>query len=226
MKKRVQGQISAIRDERKKIVREGYFHYSMQLPPLQWKQVPPLLDICNLEPFARLINADPGVGVTSLDFGPAFKELPLLLSAISQEHKSRIRPHIPAGRCWDFDSPPIDPLELATSVFQCMKKGCSGFILGWRGISEHHCKTEAHGSYSCRQFKYSHPAAEFAAQVVQVAGLDPKTAVIADMDDKDLRFGCSKCQLPMRLKSREKSAPGYTWRTMVHLFRLYLSLHS
>jgi hypothetical protein len=55
--------------------------------PSQWKYLPRTLDICALDPFAKVLDAKSDVAVTAADFEDAFRQLPEILLASSDAHK-------------------------------------------------------------------------------------------------------------------------------------------
>jgi hypothetical protein len=132
--------------------------------PSQWKYLPRTLDICALEPFAKVLDID--VAVTATDFEDTFQQLPELLLASSDARKIHLRGllqiQIPtsanqlssgasgseSGKIVQGQAPSSssssssqsDALDLATSVFTC-REGCSApFLFGWDNIAQHHCK--------------------------------------------------------------------------------------
>ena len=135
--------------------------------PSQWKYLPRTLDICELEPFAKELDAEPNVAVTATDFEDGFRQLPELLLASSDARKIRLRSllQIPtsanqssssSASGWEpgnivqsqapssssSSSSQPDALDLATAVFTC-REGCSApFLFGWDNIAQHHCKLD------------------------------------------------------------------------------------
>ena len=131
--------------------------------PSQWKYLPRTLDICALEPFAKVLNAKPDVAVTAADFEDAFRQLPQILLASSDARKIHLRSllQIPTstnqpassdtgtGEFVQRDAPSssssssqTDPLDLATAVFTCRERCSAPALFGWDDIAQHHCKLD------------------------------------------------------------------------------------
>jgi len=68
---------------RRATIHTSYKEFQKRLMPSQWKYLPRTLDICELEPFAKELDAEPNVAVTATDFEDGFRQLPELLLASS-----------------------------------------------------------------------------------------------------------------------------------------------
>jgi len=131
--------------------------------PSQWKYLSRTLDICALEPFAKVLDAKPDVVVTAADFEDAFRQLPELLLASSEARKIHLRSllQVPtsanqpassasgAGEIVQSEAPSssssssqIDALDLATAVFTCQERCSAPALFGWDDIAQHHCRLD------------------------------------------------------------------------------------
>ena len=159
-----------IRSARRAIIHTSYKEYQKTLVPSQWKYLPPTVDICAMDPFAAVVNAEGDVVVTAADFEDAFRQLPELISADSDSRKLHARSllkllKIPTAVNHPASSAPEpgeivvgelssvlsslqpDPLDLATAAFTCEEVSCSfnrkvSYLFGWDDIAQHHCKSD------------------------------------------------------------------------------------
>ncbi|KDR76602.1 hypothetical protein GALMADRAFT_247009 [Galerina marginata CBS 339.88] len=229
---RLAAERATLMDSRRNIMHDLYQTYQRSLVPSQWKYLPRTLDICELEPFAQLIEAPTDVVVTAEDFGNGMKMLLALLSSLSERKLEEFRDVLRVEKTDLSDnahqpdavasSPhnPVDPLELATSVFQCegqcirYHERCS--VIGVEELMTHHCDADytLFFNRSAMSWNFSLRGAQTASSLVQLAGLDPKTASVSDMDQKDLRFTCRLCK-PVQVSANLWMANGYSWRRAV-----------
>ncbi|KDR69739.1 hypothetical protein GALMADRAFT_160246 [Galerina marginata CBS 339.88] len=160
-KARLNKELAALKNSRRNIVRALYQTYRHSLVPSQWKYLPRTLDICQLEPFAQVIDAPPDVAVKSGDFTAGMEILPELLSSLSDTKRKEFRKMLLEAKTvqrsdGQHDRGPIDPgpsssheppdlLDLATSVLECHQRygihEPSG-IVGVEEILTHHCDAE------------------------------------------------------------------------------------
>lgn len=124
----------------------------------------------------------------------------------------------------------MDPLDLATAVFEC-EDHCTRYVFGWDEIASHHCRTDIDGTVTIWtyhhfpinlktapvEFKYNPELANVVRKLAQLAGLDPATATATDFDKKNLRFGCDYCT--MFKQSGQYYKYGYSWRDLVKISR-------
>jgi hypothetical protein len=131
--------------------------------PSQWKYLPRTLDICALDPFAKVLDAKSDVAVTAADFEDAFRQLPEILLASSEAHKIRLRsllqistsanqPASSASGAREIvqseasssspSSSKPDALNLATAVFTCQERCSAPALFGWDDIAQHHCRLD------------------------------------------------------------------------------------
>ena len=149
-----------IRSARRLIIHTSYQEYQKNLTPAQWKYLPRTLDICGLDPFAKVIDSTIDIAVTAADFEEAFRELPDLLAASSDARKlharslidiptSVVQPAPESGETLEGDavmcssSLQPDTLDLATAAFTCQEPPCSGpCLFGWDDIAQHRCRLD------------------------------------------------------------------------------------
>lgn len=160
--------MKSIRAARKLIIHTAYQEYQKTLMPSQWKYLPRTIDICALEPFAVVVDAEADAAITAADFEDAFRQLPELISADFDARKAHARSLLkiptvanqPAssapepgeivegGTASTSNSSQPDALDLATAAFtcqeaSCMNRNCRAFYLfGWDDIAQHHCKSD------------------------------------------------------------------------------------
>jgi hypothetical protein len=149
---------------RRAIIHASYQKFQKNLTPSQWKYLPRTLDICALDPFAKVLDAQPDVVVTAADFEDAFRQLPELLMASSDARKIHLRSllQIPtsanqpassasgAGEIAQSEAPESssssssqpDALDLATAVFRCCEDCRASALFGYDDIAQHHCRVD------------------------------------------------------------------------------------
>ena len=135
--------------------------------PSQWKYLLRTVDICAMEPFAAVMDAEGDVTVTAADFEDTFRQLPELISADFDARKLRARSllKIPTAVNHPASSAPEpgeiveeeassslpslqpDPLDLATAAFTCQEVSCNfnrreSYLFGWGDIAQHNCKSD------------------------------------------------------------------------------------
>jgi hypothetical protein len=162
-RERLEREMAEIRIKRRAIVHSFYQDYQKTLMPSQWKYLPLTIDICAMDPFAAVVDAEFDVAVTAMDFEDAFRQLPGLISADFDARKLHVRSLLetltsanqPAcsaskpGKIVDgeasssLNSLPPDALDLATAVFRCNEESCKkSCLFGWDDIAQHHCKRD------------------------------------------------------------------------------------
>ena len=121
-------------------------------------------------------------------------------------------------------------LDLATSVFECrqiplVSHSSPCILVGVEDIMTHHCEllswSASSSAYSVADFAspptssvmFSWKGSETAGWLVQLVGLDAKTASAHAMDDKDIRYICDLCTPETYLGAQHSRV--YTWRTAV-----------
>ena len=113
------------------------------------------------------------------------------------------------------DSPTVEDLSLATTIFDCEKCGDKGMHIGkaisrtcerwgWGHLDERHFKRipskhiakvffdEARSSWDSgySEYKYSEKRSHLVREIVLECGEDPDTITTKEMNKKDLRFAC------------------------------------
>jgi len=166
-KERLEREMKEIRFARRDIIHTSYKEYQKTLMPSQWKYLPRTVDICTMDPFAAVVDAEADVAVTAADFEDAFRQLPELISTDSDARKLHARSllnilpavNLPAssapepgeiveGEASSFSSSlQPDPLDLATAAFTCREASCNfnrreSYLFGWDDIAQHHCKSD------------------------------------------------------------------------------------
>jgi hypothetical protein len=160
---RLENERKDARSARRAIIHTSYKEFQKKLTPSQWKYLPRTFDICALDPFAKVLDAEPDVMVTAADFEDAFRQLPDLLLASSDAHKIHLRSLLkistsvnhPASSApgagevihsealsSSSSSPQPDPLDLATAVFTCREHCSAPAIFGHDDIAQHHCRLD------------------------------------------------------------------------------------
>ena len=160
---RLEREMGEIRSARRAIIHTSYEEYQKTLKPSQWKYLPRTVDICAMDPFAVVVDAEPDVVVTSKDFEDAFRQLPGLISADLDDRKLHARSLLkiltsanqPSCSAPDpgenadgkasssSNSLPPNPLDLATAVFTCHEgSGKKSWLFGWDDIAQHHCNLD------------------------------------------------------------------------------------
>lgn len=109
---RLQHAANLIKATRRDIVEKLYAYHKLTLPHAEWRNLPNVYNICRLEPFAALIDADTSIILTDEDFRPAIDNLSDLIANSYEAAKSRLRERVVAAM------PPIlEGMEL-TQEFQ------------------------------------------------------------------------------------------------------------
>ncbi|KAF8953642.1 hypothetical protein BDZ97DRAFT_2082542 [Flammula alnicola] len=184
---RLKRELRTLKVIRRRMVDSLYNTYKKSLRPSQWRYLPRTLDVCELEPFARLIDSSSDVPITEADFGQCMERLPELLTAEQDLLKIQLRGAISpvtsslanpsndtleAGEITEAStsSPtaqPVDCLELATSVFECRVRYCnldSRYLVGYDIIATHHCKPEREGVEASYYYSISPSASTLLAR--------------------------------------------------------------
>ncbi|KAF9534027.1 hypothetical protein CPB83DRAFT_902697 [Crepidotus variabilis] len=216
-----------LRCERRKLIDERYAEFRRSIPSKEWKYLPRTLDICLLEPFAKLVTSKSTVKISAKTLDEPFKSLSKLLKTVDAELQDHLLELLPGSKAMKTKtrastSTVLKQLNLAHSMFQCQQRQYSpcSWLIGWDAISSHHCNEENEGlrfaaktfTYQ-RRIAYSSRASTFADLVINAAGLDPMNATVQDMDQLDLRFACNCVTYP-------KQAPGYQWQALIeHLMK-------
>lgn len=214
-----------------------YNGYKRTVTPSQWLHLPRTYEICQFSPFLDVIDLPADVAVTTANFAGPMQTLPELLSKHWDEKKAARLRMIPITPDSPGSVPAMDALELATSVFRCRAYSPPGtIVVGSEGHMTHTCISPGHGlpgaSYGWSSnesnvgecISFSEQGSTTARVLIGLAGLDPNTATVQEMDNCGARFSCSSC--PPRDFSDVSMRFGYTWRSAVGSLSNFLSYDS
>ncbi|KAF9464002.1 hypothetical protein BDZ94DRAFT_1257356 [Collybia nuda] len=223
-KARILAAHEAIVEQRKTILKDMYKSYLKTLQPSQWLYHPRSKELTEFSVFEPLINADDEVTVDNASFQEPMSMLPGLISTWSEQRMANLRNKITSVAQGNGITS-IDPVHLATSIFQCGNslcgtshtpwRGCSNLLFAWEGAVTHHCKTNDFFFAKDLQTElvFSEKGSRAAEQLISLIGLNPTSSTTADMDQLDPRFFCSLCT-PIVSHGR----PVYSWRSGVAHF--------
>lgn len=202
----------------------------MHLRPYDKRQIPAWQFMRTLPGVSEYIDADKNADITRHSFQPFIAELPERTAKYWDQYKEAIISRIPTTG-FNEGSNPVDMArfvficdakhtetreegrELQTTVVSCD----SGLLHGWTMIAEHlqmcegcHCYekgaipegTQKH-TIKLRQY-YS----KVAASLTALAGLNPSSATVGEMDQQGVFFVCTAC-------SSRRRYDVYTWRQAV-----------
>ncbi|KDR73920.1 hypothetical protein GALMADRAFT_250610 [Galerina marginata CBS 339.88] len=238
---RLENEMGPIRATRRRIVDGLYKTYKESLHPSQWKYLPRTFDICQFGPFAIVIDLPADSTLTKDAFDEAMHSLPELLSIFLEKKKADLKRLLPgkfalaaSDRAFEHGaiSSGDDCLNLAATTFLCKRpkhRHCNNIskslLIGIQDLMTHHCERETEGLPSTFNVMsitetalsdpivFSEKGSEMAKLIIQLAGLDSRTALASDMDQKDLRFSCDDCT-PQN-KGGKWVRYGYSWRTAI-----------
>ena len=185
-KERLEREMRGIRSARRAIIHTSYKEYLKTLMPSQWKYLPRTIDICAMNPFAAVVDAEGDVAVTAADFEDAFRQLPELISADSDTRKLHARSllkistavnhpvsstpepgEIVEGETVSSSNSLLpDALDLAIAAFTCRETSCTNYsrresyLFGWDDIAQHHCKSDLGSASSNTYWTYHRPEYE------------------------------------------------------------------
>ncbi|KAF8901938.1 hypothetical protein CPB84DRAFT_1961880 [Gymnopilus junonius] len=101
-------------------------------------------------------------------------------------------------------------LDLATSIFECCNQRFGGhsrpfIIAGLEELRTHHCSDLMAPAAPYRDYinkpsftndlSFSRKGSAIATSLIHLVGLDPQSALVLEMDGKDLRFDCADCDM-------------------------------
>jgi len=209
------------RHAKRRLIVDGiYQSYKAQRTALECRLLPYTIELCLVPEIKERIEAGLEVEATPEAFSDVEERISDLILAVKEMVKQEAQVTFAQSR--PGANGPVD-LNLATSVLQCMT--CKGVMFGWSEIEEHHCMARSTGlSYSVYQqdlptfdqnTMYHIPAETLIHQVIELAGLDPATATIADMDAADMSYFCPHCltrYVPSGLTYY------YSWRSIVSFY--------
>ncbi|KAF9464012.1 hypothetical protein BDZ94DRAFT_532928 [Collybia nuda] len=221
-------------------LKTAYQSYLKTLVPSEWIYQARVEDVAKFPIFDQVLGAKDITTFSTDNLQEPISMLPGLITEWIEGRRADLRSKLPPSKNTGQISsltpaPGIDPLTLATSVFECARKclanqsvwGCEygNPLFGWDGVAPHHCTVDPWRTIngdSSTMIAFSEKGSAAAAKFVAFAGLDVATTTPADMDKKDLRFFCSICG-PKYSRDHPFGRCAYTWRSGVahHLYRLH-----
>lgn len=217
----------AIRERRVKrqlIVDEIYKRYKDQRTALECRLLPYTTELCLVPEIKERIDAGLEVEATPEAFSGIEERLPDLILTFKTMLQQEVQVTLAQTRLGNNET--VD-LNLATSVLRC--KPCNMVMFGWSEIQEHHCIGPERGLSSGfyqqdppnfgQDAMFCLPSEALIFQVITLAGLDPATASITDMDAADMSYFCSHCLA--KYASLSGSKYYYSWRSIVGHGSLY-----
>jgi hypothetical protein len=193
--------VQRLKQERQTLLENLYATYQKtSVKPDSWQYHPPSPFVTTITGFADFFNAKYD---TRGDVDPEYAMTVFPSSVITWTQEQRVRiaalvkPSSPESPDEEVFESKMQRLELATSVMRCddcKLRSIRGLALvGWENIFRHIC-TEARPYFDpCRAIRLDEGACAAAASLVGCLGLDPQTATIKDMDERDARFLCGNC---------------------------------
>ncbi|KAF8878931.1 hypothetical protein BD779DRAFT_1171205 [Infundibulicybe gibba] len=221
---RLERERAVLRLQRITILQPLYREYAKSLVPMQWCYLPNIYELADFPAVKDIVDADSSITVSSSSFQPVIAQLPTLIPEWISAKRARIISMLEPPPPGTVD--PDDPLNLATSVFECISNSChrgsswwSGrpkqALISWEAIAGHSCQVTNNfvsASHNPTNLGISRLGANTASLLVRAAGLDPLSATAAEMDALDLRFACLECPL---LVPQFRSKAGYPWKSAV-----------
>ncbi|KAF8798197.1 hypothetical protein BYT27DRAFT_7124510 [Phlegmacium glaucopus] len=210
--------IQRLKQERRKLLESLYMSYQKTLEPDSWQYHPPLTFVTAIAEFAGFLNAKYDTrGDVDLEY--AMTIFPDSVTTWTEAHRERIAALLMPSSTESSDREAFESklqrLELATSIMRCndckLKSTRGLALVGWENIFRH------------ISIHLDESACSAAASLVSCLGLDPKTATIKDMDERDARFLCGNC-----LPETSRGITGlkvYTWREcLLHFVSMGVNL--
>jgi hypothetical protein len=226
---RVERERAPIIDGRKKVIKRLYATYKETLVPTRWAYLPDDDEVYTFEAFASLIDDPSEVGLEYAMCREALRKLPAFLNAHTEKKKANLLSLLSDGEGLDQTNnevagyPGRTPLDLATSIFQCTTTGCRGQygpLVAWQRAVCHSCKAQKRPDfygYTHRDVKpdlrFSDRGLKAVESLAPLLGLDARTAIPAEYDQKAARFICLECNVLDRSGIRGREA--FTWRECV-----------
>lgn len=172
--------------ERRRTVNIFYEAYKAQRTAFDCRLLPNPTALCGLPELKDRIEADLDVDDS---FSDIEERLPSLILAHDEMMKRKAQATLADAGYTTEDVGAID-LNLATSVLQCGR--CDVLIFGWIEHQLHQCTPNRHRFAIHRNEEYRRPPllSTSVVEVIRLAGLDPATATVGDMDAPDLHFFC------------------------------------
>ena len=175
---------------------DRYRTYQKTLPPTSWPNFPNVEVIYEREPFATFIASESNeVGVLPEELVQS--HLTSFLDSWLQMHESNIFARLES---------PYENLDLAVNVFVCAS--CEDDLIGVKDLRSHF---KCIGPQSEFQFNFAGRASALA--LVDLLGMDPKTATVNYLNARDARFFCEGCNISWN--QGVLGRPAFTWRECV-----------
>jgi hypothetical protein len=189
--------------QRQKLVGDRYRTHQKTLPPTSWPNLPNVEAIYEREPFAAFISSE------SNEFGelpeePVQNHLAPFLDSWMQVHESNIYARLES---------PYEDLDLAVNVFICASceddgRRTASILIGLKDLRSH---------FKCIgpqfEFRFSFTGKASALALVDLLGINSKTATVNDLDARDARFFCEGCDIYWNQGVLGRQA--LTWRECV-----------
>jgi len=206
--------------ERRRIVNTFYDAYKAQRTAFECRLLPNTMALCTLPELKERVEADPDVEDS---FSDIEERLPALILAHEERMRREARNTLANARGTNESAEsgePID-LDLATSVLHCGR--CNVLIFGWSEHQQHKCTNNSIGVYyhhvnvPAHDEGYHRPSllSTSVMELIRLAGLDPATATVEDMDTANVHFLCPAHQ-SNHFGSGALSY--FSWRSYVRLF--------
>lgn len=151
--------------------------------------------IVQCEPFKSLIEFEGHDSTRPEDFFDAIASLPVFCRKWSDARKLELLEKLPAGPDWD-NLLPDGRLSLATSFFTNSQRAPSQWNTrnrvvfatdGWENLPSHMIPEQE------QLDEFSGPKSlDVVTWLIELAGLDPRSATIAEMDESSVRYRCTR----------------------------------
>ncbi|KAF9553640.1 hypothetical protein CPC08DRAFT_822184 [Agrocybe pediades] len=219
---------------RQRLIARLYKDYVATVERSQWPYLPHPDDVLFYEPFAQFVNAPFSAGATLEDLQDARQLLPTIIKDISdakkakflsqmsttgdatQAERSELQVAIEESRC-----------DLATLVFAKAQENSRDHpvMIGWQRALTHSCLTPERLEDTCGwssesgvnpdfiTLSFSRKGSDVAKKLVELVGLDPHRATIADMDAREERFLCTQCVYSNKFRAWYRI--DYSWQDAV-----------
>ncbi|KAJ2918327.1 hypothetical protein MD484_g2079, partial [Candolleomyces efflorescens] len=210
----------ALRDaivSRLEMIRGLYATRLSSMKPSATYFYPPVEFLWSFPEVANLLESDKTI--TAKDFQHVIDRIDEYVGCYNNAKRKLLLDALPSHEI----SRVADPFSLARYVFQQADGGNSGTaLLGWPAIASHSSLGTL--NYGLRlgvavnaplAVFLNPPMSAISTQLIILAGLDPATATIDDMEDRDLFVFCRKC----KAEPHRNNYGVYTWRgALQHAF--------
>lgn len=193
-------------EERMGILEDVYSTYLEGLRPSEQYFCPPLEVLRPIPEVLEILEAEKTRNITESDFKPVADNLDELIARYQKEKKKTLVKLLNSrgGRYME------EPLELARNVFRRARSQGSSMpskaptsdcvLVGWAMLGTH--TTDAYSEVMLRPgvylnmpagFIYNELSSGHCSELIDMAGLNPQTASVNEMDSMDPRFVCDTC---------------------------------